>query len=253
MKTLFDLIPNAIEENIVRDLVNLHIECLVSFLVPLEHHEGKYRLLGSGFFVYSPDPSEAVIMSARHVLEEFDYKNGRITIGTTVITPGDVGMQSLSPDVDLASWRIPADLLISSGITEVPTLPFWIPENADEIFEPLDSFVIAGYPGSKNSHLDFREGNAPDRAIVGMALHGSSYEQALGIRKFHYKGKVKAESWRSDMTTAPRLNGMSGSPCFRIVIHRTSGHIGIILAGVFYAWDKRKSHLFAAVYGDPWK
>lgn len=252
MKTLFDYIPTAIDDNIVQKIANLHIDCLVSFLVPREHHKGKYSLVGTGFFIYSSDSTIAIIMTARHVLEHFDFHNGRITIDTVVVDNCDIGIRHLNTHADLAKWEIPSNFLIEKGMDLISTLPTLNETQANQIFEPMDSFILLGYPSSRNAKLDFRDGKKPDRQILGLALHQSSLDPTLGIRIFQYNGKGRAEAWRSDMTNPTTLNGMSGSPCLRIVIERSTGKIGVLLAGVFYSWNKQTHALKVVSFSDPW-
>jgi hypothetical protein len=252
MKTLLDLHPTALDQNLARSLSELHKDCLASFLLPKEHHEGRERLLGTGFFVATPDATLARLYTARHVLEEFDHTHGRITVDTTGVKLGDIGLRSLHPTLDLARWDIPSNALIEQGITHVPGLPIFPREMARDAFEPTDSFMLLGYPGSKNASLDFREGQRPDRAILALALHGSVLDAQTGVRTFEYRGKATPEKWNPAVTNPPPLARMTGSPCLRFVHERKSGRLAVVLAGVFYAWSSRRHELSVAAIGDPW-
>jgi len=252
MKTLLDIHPAAMDQNLALSVSELHKECLTSFLLPKEHHEGRERLLGTGFFVATPDATRATLYTARHVLEEFDHTRGRITVDTTGVKLGDVGLRSLHPTLDLARWDIPSNDLIEQGITHVPGLPIFPREVARDAFEPMDSFMLLGYPGSKNASLDFREGQRADRAILALVLHGSVLHTQKRVRTFEYRGKATPEQWNPAVTNPPGLAGMSGSPCLRFVHERKSGRLAVVLAGVFYAWSSRRHEISVAAVGDPW-
>jgi hypothetical protein len=125
-------------------------------------------------------------------------------------------------------------------------------EDARQRFEPTSSFVVIGYPGSKNAEIDYRPGRSTERALLGLAMHESTFNPETGIRHFPFTGKTIPEAWRPDITKAPSLKGVSGSPCLRVVIERSSGRIGALLSGVFYAWNKQDRELKVVSMGDPW-
>ena len=102
MKSLLHHFPDAIEQNVVRDLVEDHQDCLVTFLMPRPHHTGKESAVGTGFFVTSLEPSVVTLVTAKHVFDDFDREKGRITVGTLGMTLGSVGKLYFSEDVDLA-------------------------------------------------------------------------------------------------------------------------------------------------------
>lgn len=253
MKTLLEIVPNAIEESVVRQIGDLHKDCLVSFLMPQPHHEGKYCSIGTGFLIFSPDPTLAIVTTARHVLEEFNFDHGRITIGTRLLSIGNVGLRLLDPKVDLAQWEIPSNVLFKHGLTGLQVLPVLAPEQHPSNFEPMDSFVLLGYPGSKNAKLDFRNGRSPERHILGLALHQSVLSTVSNAREFQYNGKGIPEAWRSEVTTPPPLDGMSGCPCLRLVYDHTKKTITAILAGVFSSWQRQAHKLSVVPFGDPWR
>jgi len=244
--------PNAIEKNIVRQIGDLHKDCLVTFLVPQPHHEGKYSSIGTGFFIFSPDPTLAVLMTAKHVLEKFDFELGKITIGTRVFSVGDIGLRRLDPNADLGQWELPSDMLLENGLAGLQVLPLLTQEEAASNFEPMDSFVLLGYPGSRNSKLDFRNGRAPERHILGLALHDSVSNTESKTREFQYDGKGIPEAWRSEVTIPPPLDGMSGCPCLRLVYALPTRSITAILAGVFCSWKRQTHKLSVVPFGDPW-
>lgn len=250
--TLLDLFPNAIEQDFVKTVTDLYRDSLVTFLMPREHYAGQYQAIGTGFFLFSPDPTYGLLMTARHVLEGFDFAVGKVTIGTRVLFLGDIGLRRLDPHLDMAQWQIPANCLIEEGIEGIHTLPISIAYESREVFKPMDSFVLLGYPCSRNKGLDFRNGRKPDREIFGLALHGSKVNISTRIREFEYNGRGTPEAWNKLTTTPPFLRGMSGAPCLRFVLHRETSSIGVVLAGVFFAWNSQNHKLSVASVGDPW-
>lgn len=252
MQTLLEVMPSAIKANVARNIAEIHKNCLVSFLMPRENHKGKFESIGTGFFIFSPDMSVALLMTARHVLEQFNLSLGKITIDEKLFEIGDVGIRRMDPNADLAQWEIPADELIAKGVLGIPTLPTFTASEATLLFHPLDSFILLGYPCSKNAKLDFRNGQKPDREIFALAMHGSEFNVANRIRQFRYAGKGQPESWRPEISTPPALDGMSGSPCLRIVLDRDKKNIAVVLAGVFFSWSRQSKRLSVASFADPW-
>jgi hypothetical protein len=253
VKSLFHHLPHAIEQNAVRSILELHQDCLVTFLMPKPNHPGKDAAVGTGFFVLSGDPSVVSLFTAKHVFDDFDTKTGRITVGTVVVKLGNVGQLHLADRVDFAHWMIPAHELVARGVEGIHTLPLLEAEDAKRHFEPTSSFVVIGYPGSKNASIDYRPARSAERAILGLALHESTFDHRTGIRHFPFTGKTVPEAWRPDMVNKPSLKGVSGSPCLRVVIERSSGRIGALLAGVFYAWNKQDREIKVLSMGDPWE
>lgn len=253
MKSLLEHFPNAIEQNTIRNILEIHKNCLVSFLMPKPYHEGKDCSVGSGFFVLSDDPSKVTVLTAKHVFDDFNVETGRITVDTHGFRLGKVGMIETARDVDFAQWTIPASELIRRGLHSVPALPILSATDAMQRFEPMSSFVVMGYPSSQNGSIDYRPGKNPDRSLIGLALHESTFDPQTGIRYFPFTGKTVPEAWRSDMTSTPSLRGISGSPCLRLVIERTSGRLSALLAGVFYAWNKQEQKIKVVSLGDPWE
>lgn len=251
--TLFDFAPRAIEQNIIRRICDLHCGGLMSFLMPKPHHPGQFHCIGTGFYVVWPEDSGVVrIATAAHVLDEFDFVAGRVTVGELRIALGDVGQRNRHAYLDTVVWAIPTGCFVRRGVTSINGFPLCSPEDGNARFIPTDSFLIMGYPASKNKALDFRGGKEPGRHILAMGLHTCHISSEPGILRLHYTGKVIAEAWARDRANALHLQGMSGSPCLRIVIDRKTKQMGVVLAGVFTEWQKTAQTLSMAWFGDPW-
>jgi|GEM_PF-2618245 len=251
--TLFDFVPDAIKKNTIRDLADLNRSALASLLMPKPHHPGQFHSVGTGFYVVWPDNPDIVrLVTAAHVLEEFDFDVGHVTIGGLRIALSDVGQRNLDLQRDIAVWSIPASCFLNYRITDVEGFPLWHPGTAQDKFIRTDSFLIAGYPASRNKVLDFRQGREPNRQILAMALHTPPVLVDPGILRFSYSGEVVTESWGPKIQT-PRLQGMSGSPCLRIVVDRVTRSIGLVLSGVFTERDKNENTLSIGWFGDPWQ
>lgn len=252
-ETIFDVVSNPISSNLVQRIANLHLECLVTFLNPKPHHAGQYQAIGTGFFVVWPEDNLFLrIVTAAHVLDVFDFANGRITIGKVSLVPGDVGQKNFDRNLDIATWAISASHLGSAGIKNVPGLRLYPSEIAKECFVPTNSFVVMGYPASKNKVVDFRRGNEPDRHIAAVAFHGLAKPYEAGAICFNYTREAVPEAWASDHTTPVHLSGMSGSPCLRFVVARGSDGVGLVPSGVLIEWDKTRQLVTSSWFGDPW-
>lgn len=251
--TLFDLAPHAVEQNVILGLSNLHMDCLSSFLMPKPHHSGQFESRGTGFYVVWPEtPGLVQLVTAAHVLESFDFEIGRITVGNLRIALGNVGQRNIHEGRDTVIWSIPSHHFIRHGIVDVAGLPLWAPDLAQANFIPTQSFMIMGYPASKNKVLDFRDSKEPDRKITAMAIHVPPVLSEQGVMRFAYSGHGTTESWAGGSRLSPSLKGMSGSPCLRIVSDRATGKLGVVLAGVFTERDKIAHQLSAGWLGDPW-
>lgn len=124
--SLLDLVPTAIEDNIVKTAMDTHIDSLASFIVERPHFDRRRCVIGSGFFAFSPDPAFALLCTAAHVIDEFIAAGfGWITVGTLMIELRDVGFRQADTGQDIARWYIPSDFLIAHGISELPTFPIY--------------------------------------------------------------------------------------------------------------------------------
>lgn len=251
--TLIDLFPTAIEENMVREALELHKGALASFIVERPHFHKRRYVIGSGFFVFSSDPSTVLLFSAAHVVEKFEESGyGWITVGAKMIAIGDVGVRKIDRSRDFAIWEIPSNLLISYGIEGVESVPLLSSEQQEDLFLPTCSFAVFGYPGSKNSKIDMRDGGSKERYLTGIALHGFGLDQESKELCFYYSGAGVTEAWSKKITTTPPLDGMSGSPCFRFAIHKQQKQPALVLAGVFTRRVLSKPEIRAIAFDSPW-
>ncbi|AXV82216.1 hypothetical protein CJO92_12120 [Ralstonia solanacearum] len=244
--------PTAMEENIVKTAADIHKDALVSFLVKRPNYDRRRSLVGSGFLATSTEPDYVHLYTAAHVIEDYQAAGyGWITIGTQMIELQDVGVREIGKTRDVALWRIPAKYLYLHGIDYIPTFPLYKSDALTNLFIPTCSFMICGYPGSKNKSIDMREGGDRERMLFGLGLHGYEYDVETKELCFHYMGKGQPESWADRQLGAPALGGMSGSPCARFVVHREEKRLGIVVAGVFTRW-KGQRELRAEAFPMPW-
>lgn len=234
LSTLLDVVPDAIQLNTVRKAIELHKEALVSFVVPREHHSHHTQIIGSGFFQNSNDPTSAIIITAKHVLEDFERLGfGWITINTQMVPIKDIGTRVLDPTFDIAMWIIPSNYLLTFIPPRVASSPLLSKEILEKEFDPTCSFALFGYPGSKNQLLDMRQNGKRERSLFALALHGYAFDANTKELCFHYAGKGTPESWAKHITSPPKLAGMSGSPCVRFVISKETNQLAVVVAGVF--------------------
>lgn len=252
LPSLFDVLPTAMEENIVKTATDIHKDALVSFLVKRPNYDRRRSIVGSGFLATSPDPHYVYLYTAAHVIKDYQTAGyGWITVGTQMIELQDIGVREIDKTRDIALWKIPAKYFYDHGIDYLPTFPLYKGEVLTNLYIPTCSFMICGYPGSKNKSIDMREGGDRERVLFGLGLHGYEYDTETKELCFHYMGEGKPENWANPQFGAPALEGMSGSPCARFVVHREQKRLGIVVAGVFTRW-KEKRELRAEAFPMPW-
>ena len=258
LPTLYHVLPDAVERNIIRDFAQDHRDALVSFLVNKPNHPGKLELIGSGFFIYTHDLTAAKLITAANVIREFKGRGwGWITVGERLFKVEGVdtdGTISYASTLDLAIWEIPSNFFFDQDpdFIELKALLNNSHDLARDGFKPLSSFMIFGYPASKNSNLDFRQGKKPDRALFAMALHQSSYDKQTNELCFPFNGTGTPEAWVPKNRGVPHPRGMSGSPCVRFVVHHETGRIGFEVAGVFTRWTNNNKEIRAVALPSAW-
>jgi hypothetical protein len=245
--TLLDVLPDAIKQNSVREALELHKDALVSFIVKKQHFSHQVASIGSGFIVNSNDPTYVLLVTAKHVVEDFKkFGFGWVTIGSKMIPIDEkIGALKLDPKRDLAYWYIPSEHFLQFSISGLEALPMFSSPSIEENFDPTCSFALFGYPWSKNKSLDMREDGDKERKLFGLALHGYTYDSTTDELCFYYAGKGTPENWSNSLTNPPNLDGMSGCPCFRFVISRDLYRPTVVVAGVFSRWNG--SHEIRAV------
>jgi len=250
--TLLQVLPDAIERNTVREALELHKEALVSFIVSKPNHSHHLTSIGSGFFLISDLPAYALIVTAKHVIEDFEIHGfGFIRFGSKLIPIDDIGIRKLNTSQDIGYWYIPLKYLQDFAVPGIFALPTWSEGEIENHFDPTCSFAIFGYPSSKNDKLDTIDNADRDRKIFGLALHGYNYDVKSRELCFNFNGKGTPESWAAKITTPPRLDGMSGCPCLRFVISREFKRLALVVAGVF----SRKygaNEIRAAILNESW-
>lgn len=250
--SLFHYIPDAIEKNLFKQVIDSHLDVLVSFVVERPYFHQRRCVIGTGFFTHSSDPTLVRILTAAHVLDEFEKAGfGWITAGNQMIELRNIKRTQTQSTVDIATIEIDAAYFIANGLMGVTTLPLYTPEVLNALFFPTCSFGIFGYPHTKNRDIDMRDGGNRERNIGGIALHGYAMDNSTGELCFEYSGRSIPERWASRMTTSPAMDGMSGSPCIRFVIAKEQKRPGIVVAGVFTRWVQRKE-LRAVALSSPW-
>lgn len=254
LPSLFDYYPQAIEGNAVKNVTDLHGDVVIAFLTDRPNYKGRLQIIGSGFLVFSSDPNIVCVVTAAHVRDDFIREEKRyLAIAGQIVMIGDIGRWSIFQKSDITFWEIHSTHFVRCGITDLPTLPLLNAEIARKEYSPTSSFVIFGYPGTRNDSIDIRPGRNANKCLYGMALHRYEYSVESNELFFNYsERKVTAEKWAPPLTTAPHLKAMSGSPCMRIIVSKSLKRLSLCLSGVFTHWKKSEHKLRAYQLGDPW-
>lgn len=212
----------------------MHKDALVSFVIKKRHHSHHRIAIGSGFFVASNDQASVILVTAKHVIEDFESAGfGWITVGEKMMPIENIGKRILSADLDIAFWHIPSEHFLEYSIQGIVTLPLFESSLIEKKFSPTCSFALFGYPASKNSSLDMRVDGNRERRLIGLALHGYKYDATTKELCFSYSGKGTPELWAKHITNPPKLDGMSGSPCVRFVVDKSLRRLLVVVSGVF--------------------
>lgn len=250
--SLLQYVPDAVERNSVKEALDLHSQALVSFIVERPHFHKRLCVIGSGFFVFSHDPTVVKLLTAAHVFDGFEKAGfGWITIGEQMIELRNVKRKATQSGMDVAIIEIDSAYLIACGLAGLFALPLQTSEELDALFLPTCSFAIFGYPHTKNRDIDMRDVGDRERRILGIALHGYAMDGSTGELCFKYDGRSMPEAWARHITSGPALDGMSGGPCVRFVVHRELKQPAIVVAGVFTRWVRRQE-LRAVAMDSPW-
>jgi hypothetical protein len=230
MKSLLEHIPNLVADNYCKEISDRWRECLVSFHAQRPHHDNYIDTIGTGAVIAMG--AATLIATARHVLDDYQ----RIGGGGVIIGSRDTvslnGMKVAGhPNQDVVLIEVPWAALHAAEATTLRAIP--TSELPGSI--PTSSFVIFGYPSSKNV-LDAR---APrDRSIFGIMLHGYEVDYASREIRFHYTKKIAIKEPWTPMNDPPALRGMSGSPIMQVSVHGTS--LALRCVGVFHRWREKK-------------
>jgi hypothetical protein len=115
--TLLEVLPDAIERNSVQEALDLHKDALVSFILKKPHHSHHVVSIGSGFFAYSSDPTQALLVTAKHVLEYFEQHGfGWVTIGSKMIPIGNIGTRLLDPNHEFTHLALVSSFAVPDSI-----------------------------------------------------------------------------------------------------------------------------------------
>lgn len=233
MKSLLELHPNIIGDNYCREVAKHWQECLVSFHARRPHHDNYIETIGTGFLVAMGD--ETFIATARHTLDNYQSADGIGVIIGGGISVSLNGMRIAGhPTLDVAMIEVPQDALLKAGIRSVRAMPAMRPSDST----PTASFVIFGYPSSKNV-LDMR--TTRPIGIMGIMLHGYEADLASTEIRFSYRAKdAVSEPW-NPVTNPPALKGMSGSPVAQVFIRNDTSALTLRCVGVFNSWRSKKS------------
>lgn len=229
-KSLIEEIPNAIELGITSALAHKNDRAMVAFYTLKKHSQKEFQLVGSGFIAVIPDYGFCII-TASHVITQIAKEDFRV-----IIVDGEKykleHVEALHhAGKDYAVIEIPVQMRESTksfaylNLTPRPELT------------PLKSFMILGYPSSKNTYHPDREWKGFQR--LNLVFHEFKYNTENEDIFFPYdsrpgkKGTKMTIEPGSKFESVPSLAGMSGCVVAQIMINLETDSLSIRPIGIF--------------------
>ena len=229
-KSLIDEIPNAIELGITSALALKNDRALVAFYTLKKHSQKEFILVGTGFIAFMPDLGFCIV-TASHVITQFEKEEFR-----AIIVDGEKykleHVEALHhAGKDYAFIEIPKKMRESKkslaylNLTSRPELT------------PLRSFMILGYPSSKNTYHPDREWKGFQR--FNLVFHEFKYNTENEDILFTYdsrpgkKGTKMTFEPGSEFESVPSLAGMSGCVVAQIMINLETDTLSMRPVGIF--------------------
>ncbi|MGJ0624647.1 serine protease [Xenorhabdus bovienii] len=217
----------------------------VSFFAKDEHSTKRASLIGSGF-LYMLDGKYPCIVTAAHVVHDL-YKSSSPFFSIN----GDIyPFQKVN-----VSYNDKQDYAIISFSEEMIALEKnWIFFNSYErpLVNKTSSFVIMGYPASKNKlHVDRSHKGL---SFCNITLHSFQYNKENEDIYFWFDEKIKNKNIifedESILKSIPSLQGMSGSVIAQIMEHKITGDFTLRAVGIFkeYKRTQRDKYLVGCTF-----
>lgn len=240
-KSIIQEIPSTIDDSHATQLANKYERALISFFALKENSTREFSLIGSGFLILLPNASGVAIMTASHVITELmkvDFR-GMIIDGEKYLLEKVNVLHNT--EQDYALLELPA-ALFGSG----KPLPYFNLTYRPEL-TPLSSFMITGYPRTKNQfHVD-REPKGLHR--LNLIFHTFGFDLESEDIYFHYndkKGKKGTQFTPEKLSidnNIPLLEGMSGGIISQIMINIENDSLSLRPVGIFKEYQRKRKLL----------
>ncbi|WP_416777796.1 serine protease [Xenorhabdus budapestensis] len=238
-------IPSWIKQNGTTQIFEKWQKAFVSFFVKDKYSMKSASLIGSGF-LYMFDGKYPCIVTAAHVVHELRQSS----LPFFSINGDKYLFQKLNVDYndeqDYAVIYFPEEM--------ISLQKSWLFFNSNErpLMNKTSSFVIMGYPASKNKlHIDrSRKG----LSHYNITLHSFKYNKENEDMYFWFDEKIKNKNIifedKSILKSVPSLEGMSGSVIAQIMEHKITGDFTLRAVGIFkeYKHKQRDKYLVGCTF-----
>ncbi|KLU14322.1 MULTISPECIES: trypsin-like peptidase domain-containing protein [Xenorhabdus] len=238
-------VTSWIEQNGTTQLSEKWQKSFVSFFAKDEYSMKSVSLIGSGF-LYMLDGKYPCIVTAAHVVHEL-YKSSSPFFSIN-------GEKYLFQKVNV-DYNDKQDYAIIYFSEEMIALQnSWLFFNSDErpLVNKTSSFVIMGYPASKNKfHIDR---NHKGLSSYNITFHSFQYNKENEDIYFWFDEKIKNKNIiyedKSVLKSIPSLEGMSGSVIAQIMEHKITGDFTLRAVGIFkeYKHAQRDKYLVGCTF-----
>lgn len=245
-KSIIEEIPGTLDDSHATQLANKYSRALVSFFTLNKNSKREFILVGTGFLIQLANAPGVVIMTASHVVTDLMNADFRaISIDGDKYPFGKMDVLHNS-EQDYAIISLPEEIFKSEK-----TYPYFNLNYRNEL-TPLRSFMITGYPGSRNIfHVD-RESKGLSR--LNIIFHSFGFDTESEDIYFHYndkkgkKGTQFTPESMSDNNNIPKMDGMSGAIISQIMINLSNDSLSLRPVGVFKEHLKKKNLLVGCTF-----
>lgn len=236
------VIGNYIKKSITDKLTKKWGEAIVAFYTLKENSKKEYVLIGSGF-IFKRGESFYVMTASHVILDPIQNKKEIfVVIGEQIY--------SLKTEVYYNTEQDYAYFELPKEAKDKEYIYFDSDRAKREQLNKTSSFVIIGYPSTKNTY--HKDKNFKGLQMIGLTLHNFSFDTKSEDIYFSFdlKGNHIFEP-SSKNKSLPKLNGMSGSIIAQIVINQHNG-ITLIPIGVFkeYRHQQQQKYLVGCTFKD---
>lgn len=239
-KSIIEEIPQAIDDSIATQLANKYQRALVSFFTQKENNKREFVLVGTGFLILLPNAPGISIMTASHVITDLMDAEFRAICIDGENYPFEKIEVLHNREQDYALLQLPKQLLESNK-----SLPYFDLNYRKEL-TPLRSFMVTGYPGTRNVfHVDH---SSKGLNRLNLIFHSFGFNTETEDIYFNYndkKGKKGTQFTAEPMSennNIPKLEGMSGCVISQIMIDSSNDSISLRPVGILKEQFK-KNHL----------
>jgi len=240
-RSIIEEIPGTIDDSHATQLSNKYQRALVSFFTWKKNSKRELILCGSGFLLLMPGAPNIVIITASHVVTDLINADFRAISIDGENYPFEKVNVLHNSEQDYALVELPKAIF-----DKEKTLPYFDLNYRTQL-TPLRSFMITGYPGSRNTfHID-RDSKGLNR--LNLIFHSFGFDTETEDIFFKYNDKKGKKGTQftpeplSDNNNLPNLEGMSGGVISQIMIDLSKDSLSLRPVGIFKEHLKKKHFL----------